>query len=218
MTGTTICIICAVIAYLIGSVNTSLILSKFKGKDVRSSGSGNAGATNTLRVFGKGAAAIVVLGDALKGVVAVLIAMAIKNAFIGVWYPNPLVEYAPFVSMPPVYLAAFFVILGHNFPVYFGFKGGKGIMTSAAVIFMLDWKIGLIVFALAIAVMALTRYVSLGSCLAAVAFPIAVILLHGKDIYFVILSVAMGALALFMHRANIVRLIKGTESKLNFKK
>ena len=200
-------VICAVIAYLIGSLNTSILVSKFIGKDVRKEGSGNAGATNTLRVFGKGAAAIVVLGDALKGVIAILIARLIVGMFT-----------AAGVIILPVYVAAFCVVLGHNFPIYFGFKGGKGIMTSAAVIFMLDWRIGLIVFVCAIAIMAITRYVSLGSCIACVIFPISVILMHSGDLYFIVLSLAMGALALFMHRANIVRLIKGTESKLNFKK
>lgn len=207
MTENLMIVICAVIAYLIGSLNTSILVSKFIGKDVRKEGSGNAGATNTLRVFGKGAAAIVVLGDALKGVVAILIARLIVGMFT-----------AAGVILIPVYVAAFCVVLGHNFPLYFGFKGGKGIMTSATVIFMLDWRIGLIVFVIAIAIMAITRYVSLGSCVACVIFPIAVILMHSNDMYFVILSIAMGALALFMHRTNIVRLIKGTESKLNFKK
>ena len=207
MTGILMIVICAVIAYLIGSLNTSILVSKFIGKDVRKEGSGNAGATNTLRVFGKGAAAIVVLGDALKGVIAILIARLIVGMFT-----------AANVIILPVYVAAFCVVLGHNFPIYFGFKGGKGIMTSAAVIFMLDWRIGLIVFVCAIAIMAITRYVSLGSCIACVIFPISVILMHSDDLYFIVLSLAMGALALFMHRANIVRLIKGTESKLNFKK
>ena len=207
MTGILMIVICAVIAYLIGSLNTSILVSKFIGKDVRKEGSGNAGATNTLRVFGKGAAAIVVLGDALKGVIAILIARLIVGMFT-----------AANVIILPVCVAAFCVVLGHNFPIYFGFKGGKGIMTSAAVIFMLDWRIGLIVFVCAIAIMAITRYVSLGSCIACVIFPISVILMHSGDLYFIVLSLAMGALALFMHRANIVRLIKGTESKLNFKK
>lgn len=207
MTGILMIVICAVIAYLTGSLNTSILVSKFIGKDVRKEGSGNAGATNTLRVFGKGAAAIVVLGDALKGVIAILIARLIVGMFT-----------AAGVIILPVYVAAFCVVLGHNFPIYFGFKGGKGIMTSAAVIFMLDWRIGLIVFVCAIAIMAITRYVSLGSCIACVIFPISVILMHSGDLYFIVLSLAMGALALFMHRANIVRLIKGTESKLNFKK
>ncbi|MBQ6998277.1 MAG: glycerol-3-phosphate 1-O-acyltransferase PlsY [Clostridia bacterium] len=207
MTVTILCVISGVIAYLLGSMNTSMLVSKFMGKDVRKEGSGNAGATNTLRVFGKGAAAVVVLGDALKGVIAVLIARILVGIFAAV---------GEIVS--PAYTAAFCVVLGHNFPLYFGFKGGKGIMTSAAVIFMLDWRIGLIVLVCAIAVMAITRYVSLGSCIACIIFPVAVILFHSDDALFIVLSLAMAVLALFMHRANIVRLIKGTESKINFKK
>lgn len=207
MTTVYLMLLSAAIAYLLGSVNTSILVSKFMGKDVRKEGSGNAGATNTLRVFGKGAAAVVVLGDALKGVVAILIARALTGIFT-----------AAGVIMAPVYTAGLFVVLGHNFPLYFGFKGGKGIMTSAAVILMLDWKIGLVVVIFALAVMAITRYVSLGSCLACLAFPLLVIIFHSDDIYFIALALVMGVLALFMHRANIGRLIKGTESKLNFKK
>lgn len=200
-------ILTAVIAYLLGSMNTSVLLSRAKGKDVRKEGSGNAGATNTLRVFGKGAAAVVVLGDGLKGVVAILVARLLVS----------IVAVEGYASIP-IYTAALCVVLGHNFPLYFGFKGGKGIMTSAAVILMLDWRIGLAVVAFALLVMAVTRYVSLGSCLACIAFPTAVLVFHNNDVYMVALSIIMGALALFMHRANIVRLIKGTESKLNFKK
>lgn len=200
-------ILTAVIAYLLGSMNTSILVSKFMGKDVRKEGSGNAGATNTLRVFGKGAAAVVILGDGLKGVVAILIARLLVNVLPGIGNANI-----------PVYTAALCVILGHNFPIYFGFKGGKGIMTSAAVILMLDWKIGLAVVVFALLVMAITKFVSLGSCLACLAFPTAIAIFRNDDVYLVILAILMGALALFMHRANIVRLVKGTESKLNFKK
>lgn len=207
MTVVYLSILCAAIAYLLGSVNTSILVSKFFGKDVRNEGSGNAGATNTLRVFGKGAALIVVLGDALKGVVAILIARALAGVFT-----------AAGTIMAPIYAAGLCVVLGHNFPLYFGFKGGKGIMTSAAVIFMLDWQIGFIVLICALVIMAISRYVSLGSCVACLIYPAAVIMFHGDDAYFIALSVVMGALALFMHRANIVRLAKGTESKLNFKK
>lgn len=198
-----ICVLCAVLAYLIGSLNTAILVSTVLGKDVRTQGSGNAGATNTLRVFGKGAAAIVLIGDGLKGILAVLIAKIASNLFSA--------------GEVPVYIAGLCVVLGHNFPLYFGFRGGKGIMTSAAVIFMLDWRIGIAVLIFAIVIMAVSRYVSLGSCCAAVAFPI-ITAIAQDDIHFVCLASAMGALALFMHRANIVRLIKGTESKLSFRK
>lgn len=202
-----LCLLGGSIAYLIGSINTSMLVSAFFGKDVRSEGSGNAGATNTLRVFGKGAAAVVMIGDALKGVIAVLIAQFLMDFFA--------VEGN---AGMPAYVAGFFAVLGHNFPIYFSFKGGKGITTSAAVIFMLDWQIGLIVLIVALVVMALSRYVSLGSCCASIVFPAAVIMFHGQDNGFVILSFSMAILALYMHRKNIVRLINGTESKLNLKK
>lgn len=202
-----LCLLCGGLSYLLGSLNTSILVSKIMGRDVRSEGSGNAGATNTLRILGKKAAIIVVIGDALKGVLAILIARFLTNL------TNVIGD-----TTLPTYVAGLCVVLGHNFPLYFGFKGGKGIMTSAAVIFMLDWQIGLIVFICAILVMAISKYVSLGSCVACFVFPAAVIMFHSDKPYFVGLSFIMGALALYMHRTNIVRLVKGTESKLNFKK
>ncbi|MBQ8587918.1 MAG: glycerol-3-phosphate 1-O-acyltransferase PlsY [Clostridia bacterium] len=198
-------LLCSVAAYLLGSVNTAIILSSLKGKDIRKEGSGNAGATNTLRVMGKKAAALVALFDGLKGVVAVLVAR--------------LICYVLSVdSSEPVYLSALCVMLGHIYPLYFGFKGGKGIMTTIAVVFMLDWRIGLILFVLCIAIMLITKYVSLGSCIGAALFPVLVAIFHAGDAFFVVISVLIGALAIFKHRSNILRLFKGTESKLNFSK
>ncbi len=200
-----ICLLAGAISYLIGSINTSVLVSAFFGKDVRKEGSGNAGATNTLRVFGKGAAAVVILGDALKGVIAILIT-------------NFLVDFFRIIGDPvvPISVSALCVVLGHNFPIYFGFKGGKGITTSAAVIFMIDWQIGLIVLVVALTVMAISKYVSLGSCCGAIVFPAAVIMFY-ENTTLIILSFAMAALALYMHRKNIQRLINGTESKLSLK-
>ncbi len=198
-----IIVIACVAAYLLGSVNTSIILSKLKGKDIRKEGSGNAGATNTLRVMGKKAAAIVALFDALKGIIAVLVARLLCS-----------IEDAPLA----VYLSALFVMLGHVYPIFFGFRGGKGVMTTIAVIFMLDWRIGLILFAFCIAIMLITRYVSLGSCIGAALFPVLVAVFHTENTAFIIISVLIGALAIFKHRTNIVRLVKGNESKLNFSK
>ena len=200
---TIIIVIACVAPYLLGSVNTSIILSKLKGKDIRKEGSGNAGATNTLRVMGKKAAAIVALFDALKGIIAVLVARLLCS----IWD-------APLA----IYLSALFVMLGHVYPIFFGFRGGKGVMTTIAVIFMLDWRIGLILFALCIAIMLITRYVSLGSCIGAALFPELVAVFHTENTAFIIISVIIGALAIFKHRTNIVRLLKGNESKLNFSK
>lgn len=198
-------IISSIIAYLLGSVNTAIILSALKGKDIRKEGSGNAGATNTLRVMGKKAAALVALFDGLKGVVAVLLARLVCS-MSGEGAPEA------------YYFSALFVMLGHVYPLYFSFKGGKGVMTTIAVIFMLDWRIGLILFGVCIAIMLISRYVSLGSCIGAAMFPVLVAIFHTEDTLFIVIAALIGALAVFKHRTNIARLIKGTESKLNLSK
>ena len=200
--------LCALVAYFLGSINTSIILSGFKGKDIRKEGSGNAGATNTLRVMGKKAAVFVVIFDGLKGVVAILAARLICNV----------ASLDDVSSNAGEYFAALFVMLGHVYPVYFGFKGGKGVMTTIAVILMLDWRIGLGLLVCCIAIMLITRYVSLGSCLGALAFPILVAAFHTEDVLFIAIASLIGLLAIFKHRTNIVRLFKGTESKISFKK
>ena len=197
-------VISSLIAYLIGSVNTSIIVSKLLGKtDIRNHGSGNAGATNTLRVLGKKAALLVVIGDGLKGVISILIVKAICSI-------------ANIEGSLPVYFAAFFTILGHNFPVFFGFKGGKGILTSLFIVLMLDWRIGLLILAISVGIIAVTRYVSLGSCLGAVLFIVFAFIFHANDVWFIALAIIMGVMALVKHRSNIVRLFKGTESKIKF--
>ncbi|MBE7031281.1 MAG: glycerol-3-phosphate 1-O-acyltransferase PlsY [Ruminococcaceae bacterium] len=194
-------VVCALIAYLLGSINTSILVSRAMGAgDIRKSGSGNAGATNTLRTLGKKAALFVVLGDALKGIAAIVIARLITSDDMGAL---------------PEYAAALFVVLGHNFPLYFGFKGGKGILTSLFVILMLDWRIGLIVAVISVAVIALSKYVSLGSMTGSALFPLLVLAFHWGNWWFAGLAVIMGALAIYMHRTNIKRLINGTESKLS---
>ncbi len=203
------------IAYLFGSLNASIIISKLKGSDIRQHGSGNAGATNMLRTYGKKLAVAALLFDALKGVIGVLVANLVLK-YMQIDPGNPLYHYTRCA-------AGLFVVLGHNFPLYFKFKGGKGIATSAAVIFMLDWRVGLIVFISAIATMVITRYVSLGSCVGAVAFPTGVALftfLIEKDCNWILFvtSLVMCFLALGRHHTNIKRLLNGTESKLGKKK
>ena len=140
-------VISAVLGYLIGSVNTSIVLSRLKNNDIRKHGSGNAGATNTLRVMGKTAAAVVVIGDALKAVISILLSYFIAKGL------NLGEETATYCK----YIAAFFTVIGHNFPIYFGFKGGKGILTSVTVIFMLDWRIGIMVLLVGVILIALTK-------------------------------------------------------------
>ena len=145
-------IIVGIVAYLIGSINFSVIISKkMAGFDVREKGSGNAGATNMLRSVGKKAAALTLLGDALKGIGAILFAVIVgkiaKNS-----------DKALLVQ-----IAGILVVVGHTFPIFFGFKGGKGVATSLGVLLMTNWKIGLICLVFALVLMALTRMVSMGS-------------------------------------------------------
>ncbi len=191
-------------AYLLGSVNTSIIVGKIKsGEDIRNHGSGNAGATNALRTFGKGAAVLVLLGDALKAVIAILLAKLILQEDIA------------------VYTAAVGVTLGHNFPIFFGFRGGKGVVVSAVAILFADYRIGILAVAIALIVMALSRYVSLGSIMGAVSIIILGIvgyIIDQTDVYYIIFAIILGGLAIVMHRKNIVRLVKGTENKLSFSK
>lgn len=197
-----------VIAYLIGSINSSILISKaVTGKDIRKSGSGNAGATNMLRTMGKKYAVITLVIDILKGVVALLIAkLAISFGAYG-------------VSM---YIAGVAVVLGHNFPIFFGFKGGKGVATSLGVVLLLDWKIGLITLVIALAIMAITKYVSLGSIMAAVVFiilqTVVMTVTYSFDVTRFICVLILGGLLIIRHRANIVRLLNGTENKLGSKK
>ena len=205
-------VVMAIIAYLIGSINFSVIISKkVAGFDVREKGSGNAGSTNMLRSVGKGAAALTLLCDILKGVVAILIAIGIGN----------IVKDADKGLL--VQIAGVAVVLGHTFPIFFGFKGGKGVATALGILLMTNWQIGLICLVFALVLMVLTQMVSLGSCAAAVLFP--VLTLFIKEHYIVteggnyfIYSVILAVIVLYNHRSNIKRMLNGTENKLSFKK
>ncbi len=188
-----------IIAYLLGSINTSIIVSKlFKSSDIRTRGSGNAGATNTLRVLGKKAAILVVVGDALKGVLAVLIAKYIAHI----------------TSVSEAqYLAALGVVVGHIFPLYFGFRGGKGIMTSIAVVFCLNPLMALILFVIFVVLVFIFNYISLASVVCSVCFPVLVLIFESGNTAFLISAILMALLAVLKHSSNIKRLINGTESK-----
>ena len=205
-------IIVAIVAYLIGSISFSIIISKkMAGFDVREKGSGNAGATNMLRSVGKKAAALTLLGDALKGVVAILVAI-----LVGVIAKE--VDKALLVQ-----IAGILVVIGHTFPIFFKFKGGKGVATSLGVLLMTNWKIGLICLVFALVLMILTRMVSMGSVGAAILFPVLVLFINTNFIvsegsgYF-IYSIILAVLVAFNHRSNIQRILNGTENKLSFKK
>ena len=196
-------------AYLIGSISTAIIAGKIiAGDDIRTHGSGNAGATNALRIYGKKAALFVVLGDGMKAVFAILIGMLIA-------YLSPLSEDQRDLA---VYAAGIGVVLGHNFPLYFHFHGGKGVLVSAVAILFADWKIGLAVLIFAILVMAVTRYVSLGSILGGAALLAMALIFRFGDWWYIGVSAVLAALVIVMHHANIGRLLAGTESKLGQKK
>ena len=203
-------VLMAIIAYLIGSVNFSVILSKkMAGFDLREKGSGNAGTTNMLRTVGKGAAALTLICDVLKGVVAIGIAILMGKT--GADIDKALL----------VQIAGIAVVLGHTFPIFFQFKGGKGVATSLGVLLLSNWQIGLICLVFGLLLIILTRMVSLGSCAAAVLYPVLTLFIHEHYIvsegnnYF-IYSILLAIIVLWNHRANIKRIMSGTENRISF--
>ena len=209
-------IIIAIIAYLIGSINFSILISKKKaGYDIRQKGSGNAGTTNMLRNLGKKYAAITLICDVLKGVVAIGIAIIVGN-ILGDTNKALLVQ-----------IAGVAVVIGHTFPIFFGFKGGKGVATSLGILLMTNWQLGLICLVFALVLMALTRVVSMGSIAAAILYPILTLFVGGGHYivessglgngYF-IYSVVLAVIVIFNHRENIKRILSGTENKISFNK
>ncbi len=205
-------IIVGIVAYLIGSISFSVIISKrVAGFDVREKGSGNAGATNMLRSVGKKAAVLTLLCDALKGVLAIIFAIV-----AGAIAKNS--DKALLVQM-----AGILVVVGHTYPVFFGFKGGKGVATSLGVLLMTNWKIGLICLVFALVLMALTRIVSMGSVGAAILFPVLTLFIHtnytiSEGSSYLVYSIILALIVAFNHRSNIRRILNGTENKLSFKK
>lgn len=209
-------IICAIIAYLIGSISFAVIFTKkIKGFDVREKGSKNAGSTNVLRTAGKGVAVLTLICDISKGIVAIAIALLIGK----------IAKLSDASSALLVEIAGICVVLGHTFPIFFKFKGGKGVATSLGVLLMTNWRIGLICLVFALIVMAISKMVSLGSISAAILFPILCIfinesyLIGGKEAHFsyVVFALILALIVIFNHRTNIKRLLRGEENKLSFK-
>lgn len=189
-------------AYLLGNLNGSVCISQIVAhEDVRSHGSGNAGLTNFFRTYGSWSTLLVLLVDAGKTVLGCLVGGLIME-------PH---GYGPEGAM----LGAVAVSLGHDFPALLGFKGGKGIVCGLAVAVVLDWRIAIGILLLFAIVFAITRYVSLGSVLASVAFGAGFAVLHGDNVFLVVGGVFLAALAVFMHRGNIKRLLTGTEKKVH---
>jgi len=204
----------ALVGYLLGSINAGVLVSKVLfHDDVRNHGSGNAGTTNMLRTFGKKAAAITLIIDFMKGIVACLIPclimyVALSNRSLG---------------LNSMMAAACGCVCGHNWPCYFGFKGGKGVLVTFSVMLFLAPIPALLALLTFIIVVSITRFVSLGSVLAAAVYPVLVFFIGGwpentKGLNtFLFISIILAALLIIRHHTNIGRLIKGKESKLSFK-
>ncbi len=191
-------IICALIAYLLGSIETSILLAKlFKFPDPRSGGSRNAGATNVLRTAGKNVALLTLIGDLLKG-------------FVAVWITHAFGVHGFFLAF-----AGLAAVIGHIFPCFFQFKGGKGVATAIGALLYLSVLTTIIVVIIWFVVVFMTRYISLASIISITAAPI-LILIFSKSAYFIPLLL-IAALILWKHKENIQRLQKGTEHKVKLK-
>ena len=191
-------VIIAVCAYLLGSLSFAIIVSKVTlGKDIRNYGSGNAGLTNAYRTMGAGKTLFVLIGDIAKGAAAIS---------IGAYLAGPIGKL----------VAGIFVILGHMFPVYFGFRGGKGVLVGAVMLLLFDWRIFLVAFVLFFAAVFATRWISLGSIMGAVSFPITTFAFY-RDPVLTAMAFGMAVAVIFMHRSNIVRILHGEENKFSFK-
>lgn len=206
-------VLCAVVAYLLGSISVSVLISKFLYKDdVREHGSHNAGATNMARVYGLIGGVAVLVGDFLKAVVAMGLPW-----LLGLIFPE-------FTSWRLAYaIAGATCLVGHAYPVFFGFKGGKGVTVGAAIALMSDWRSLLIILTVFVVVFVCTKIVSISSVSAATAFAVTGICFYAFGIadfnlYLMILSVFAGAMVVFLHRGNLVRLARGEEKKFTYKK
>ena len=207
-----------IFSYLLGSLNSAIIVCRlWKKKDIRDYGSNNAGLTNVLRVFGKGPAAVTLLCDLAKGVIAVTVCrLVVTNAFDVVFFNDD-----KFIG----YIAGFFVMLGHIFPVFYKFLGGKGVLIAATTLIAIDPLTCLFSVTVFAIVLAATKYVSVGSICAAVAYPVFTFINqnflysnHEGVLPNTLAAVLIGALIIYMHRPNIKRLLNGTENKFGQKK
>ena len=192
-------LVTALCCYFLGNHNGAICVSAMLGDDVRSHGSGNAGLTNFIRNYGAGRSALVIVIDVAKAILACLLG--------GLMFP----EYA----IAGRTLGGVCVMLGHDFPALQGFRGGKGILSGWFIAFMIDWRIGVMIGIVFFAAYLLTKYVSLGSVLAAITFGIGFVYFHHYDLLVMLGGIFMSALTTYQHRSNIVRLIKGEERKTN---
>ena len=196
-------------AYLLGSIPTGFLVAKARGVDIRTVGSGNIGATNVFRILGKPAGIFVMLADAAKGWVAVIVVAKLVE---GWFYPGA----GPLAREWFAICAGVAAILGHNYTCWLGFKGGKGIATSAGVLLALVPVPLLIILSVWIVVFSFSRYVSLASISASFVLPFTAWFV-GSSSTIILVTAAVGALAIYKHKANIQRLLKGSENRIDFK-
>lgn len=212
-------ILAAALGYFLGSLNFSIIVVKLmKGKDIRTVGSKNAGLTNTYRCFGPSCAGLTLAGDLLKGIVAVALSL---------WFASLLkVGFAPDNDVHYIgYIAGFCSIIGHVYPLYYGFKGGKGVLVGVSAFLIVEPKVFVALIVIFAVVLALSKFVSLASVMASAYAPIAVFLMSmivekegfGRSLLYTILCIPMAAMVIYMHRTNIERLKNGSETKFTFK-
>lgn len=194
-------IFCIIIAYFLGNISGGMIFGKLLfNKDIRDYGSKNAGTTNALRVFGIKAGALTFIVDVLKSLLACFIGMKL-------------------LGLSGILLAGIFVVLGHNWPVFLNFKGGKGIASSFGFIMFLDYKIAIVAIIIFIIIVILTKYISLGSMLTTtLVLPISYIFFGYRNIYVLLTFLFLASLSIFRHNSNIIRLINGNENKIKIKK
>lgn len=207
-------VIVAIISYLLGSCNFGIIISKsLKKEDIRESGSGNAGTTNMMRTYGKILGILTIIGDIVKVFVAIWLAFKIMSVEETKMIFDRISDNPQYVLKS---FAGLFAVAGHIFPCFFKFKGGKGVATSGGMVIMIDWRIALILFAIFVLIILITRYVSLGSIIMAVLYPVFMGLFH-KDAGLVIISLVFTLIVLTAHRENIKKLINHTENKIGSK-
>lgn len=214
-------LIAMVSGYLLGSINSAIIVSRvFYGDDIRNHGSGNAGLTNTLRTYGKKAALLTLIGDVLKTVLAVVIGSILGGfGYVGG------ISVGGACDLPLNYMAGFFAVIGHILPIYYKFKGGKGVLCTAALALVLTPVEFLILIAIFIAVVAVSKYVSLGSVIVACLYPVVVAghmtIQFGRGSQngiMALITVLIAIIIVYCHRENLKRISNRTERKLSFKK
>ena len=213
-----------IISYLLGSVNFAVIVSKiFAREDVRNMGSGNAGMTNVIRSVGLLPGIITFVGDFLKGFAAPIIG---KYLLFPIVFENAPDFIAPYVSPTyGIYLCGFFCIIGHAYPVFFGFRGGKGVSTSIAVLYCINWVVATCVLLTFLAIFLITKIISIGSIVGAFEFTVFNLLINFNSdipttefVYIIVLSAVLSTVVILKHKQNIIRLHKGEEKQLSSRK